>query len=117
MLQVIERASVGDSRNQRAELQRRHGNAFTKRTHLADAAQTGVKLMRGKNSSVLAFNAVTGKLAQSKPVRVIADFLETEPASNGLKISVVGMRQRLRKAHVRASTESDGLFTGDDFFT
>src|SRR5690348_14663854 len=31
MLEVIKRASVGDGGNQRAELQRSHGNAFTKR--------------------------------------------------------------------------------------
>src|SRR5438270_1969613 len=60
MLEVIERASVGDGGNQRAELQRSHGNAFTKRAHFADAAKAGIELMRGKNSSMLALNAITG---------------------------------------------------------
>src|SRR5581483_11981737 len=39
MLQVIESSAVGDRRNHRTELQRGHGDAFTERAHLANAAQ------------------------------------------------------------------------------
>ncbi len=66
---------------------------------------------------MLAFDAVTGKLAESELVRVKADLGKAETASDGLKISVVGMRQRLRKSHVCASAERDGFFTGNNFFT
>src|SRR6516164_6476372 len=34
MLQIVERAAVGDRRNHRAELQWGHGDAFTERAHL-----------------------------------------------------------------------------------
>src|SRR5438445_11355918 len=103
MLEVIERAAVGDGRDQRAELQRSHGIAFTKRAHCAYATETGVELMRGESAQVLAFNAVTGKLAQTELVGVIADLGEAEAASDGLKVSVVGVRQRFSKRHVRAA--------------
>src|ERR1051326_1404040 len=117
MLEVIERATVGDGRDERAELQRSHGNAFTKRAHLAYATKTGVELMRGEGAEVLAFNAVTGQLAQSKLVRVIADFLEAEAAPDGLKVSVVGVRQRFSKRHVRAAAKRDLFLPGNNFFT
>src|ERR1700704_1210060 len=111
MLEVIERASVGDGGNQGAELQRRHGNAFTKRAHLAYAAESGVKLMRGEGAKVLAIDTVTGKLAQAKLMGVIADLGKAETASNGFKVSVVGVGKRLGESHVRASAKRDGFFT------
>src|SRR6185369_916934 len=85
MLEVIERPAVGDGGNQRAELQRSHGNAFTKRTHLADAAKTGVELTRGERAKVLTFNAVTGKLSQSELMGIKADLGKAETASDSLK--------------------------------
>src|ERR1051325_2737496 len=117
MLEVVKRSSVGDGGNQRAELQRRHGNAFTKRAHLAYAAKVGREFMIGEGAEMLAFNPVAGKLTESKLVRVIADLLETETTSNGFKISVVGMRESLRKTHVRASAQRNGFLTGNNFFT
>ena len=117
VLEVIKRASVGDGGNQRAELQRRHGNAFTKRAHLAYAAETGVELMIGEGAEMLAFNAVTGKLTESKLVRVIADLGKAEAASDGLKISVVGMRQRLGKASCARVRRARWILPGNNFFT
>ena len=61
---------------------------------------------------MLAFNAVTGKFTESKLVRVIADLLETEAAADSLKVSVVGVRERLCKGHMRASTQRDGFLRG-----
>src|SRR5207245_3631804 len=76
----------------------------------------GVELMRGEGAEVLALNAVTGKLAQTELVGVIADLGEAKAASDGLKVSVVGVRQRFSKRHVRAAAERDFLFAGNDFF-
>src|SRR4051794_22673518 len=73
--------------------------------------------MRGEGPEVLAFNTVTGKLTESELVRVRADFGKAETASNGLKISVVGMRERLGERHVRTSAQRDGFLAGDNFFT
>src|SRR5690349_19354897 len=117
MLQVIKRASVGDGRDERAELQGRHGNAFTKRAHLAHAAETGVEFMIGEGAKVLAFNAVTGKLAQTELVGVIADLGEAETAADSLKVSVVGVRERFSERHVRAAAERDLFLRGNNFFT
>src|SRR6266404_5852193 len=100
MLQVVKRAAIGDGRYQRAQLQRRHGDAFTKRAHLAHAAQAGWQLARGKYSKVLAFNVVTGQFAQAELVGVRADFGKAQAASHGLKISIVGVRQRLGQGHL-----------------
>src|SRR5262249_2211810 len=45
VLQVEERAPVGDGGDQRAELQRRHGDAFAEAAHLAYTAELGGKFM------------------------------------------------------------------------
>src|SRR5438270_11152764 len=73
--------------------------------------------MIGERAKMLALDAVTGKLAEPELVRIKTDFGKAETASDGLKISVVGVRQRLRKSHVCASAERDGFLTGNNFFT
>src|SRR5258707_8636376 len=72
--------------------------------------------MGGEGAEMLAIDTVTGKLAQAELMGVIADLSEAESASNGFKVGVIGMRQRLRKTHVRASAQRDRFFAGDDFF-
>src|SRR5689334_12733397 len=116
MLEVVERASIGHGGDQRAELQGRHGNAFAERAHLAYAAELGGKLRGGEDAEVLAFNVVSGKLTEPELVGIIADLGKAKTATHGLKVSVVGVRERFRESHVRTAAEADGLFTGNDFF-
>src|ERR1700739_3233973 len=66
---------------------------------------------------MFALNSITGKLAQSELVSVIAYLGKAEASPDGFKISVVGVRQSLGQAHVCASTQRDGFFTGNYFFT
>ena len=71
MLEVIERAAVGHGGDQGAELQRRHGDAFTEGAHLAHAAEFGRKFLIGEDAEVLALNVVASELAQSELVGVV----------------------------------------------
>ena len=54
MLQVVKRAAVGDGGNHGAQLQRRHGNAFSEGAHLADAAELGRNLLLRVGAEVFA---------------------------------------------------------------
>src|ERR1041385_33118 len=85
VLEVIERAAVGDGGDQRAELQRRHGDAFTKGAHLAYAAEPGCELVIGEGAQVFTGDVEAGKLAQSELVGVMADLGETKTAADRLK--------------------------------
>ena len=100
ILQVILRAAVRQSGNQRSELQRREADAFAETGHARNAA---VRRRRGGHETGLLFgNIVTGALAQADQSRVLMDARETEARADLFKINVVGMRHRFGEVHVTA---------------
>src|SRR5262249_51130119 len=117
VLEVEARAAVGDGRDQRAELQGRHGDALAEGAHLAYAAELGGELLFGEGAEVLAGNVVSGKLAQAELVRVLADLFKAEATADGLKVGVVGAGQGFSEVHLRAAAETDLFFAGNDLFT
>ena len=103
MLQVVESAAIGDRGNHGTQLQRRHGNTFSERAHLAYAAKLRRNFVLRISSEVLAFNVVSGQFAQAELVGVEADFFESELASQSFKVGVVGMGQSGRQVHPAAA--------------
>src|SRR6185369_12797208 len=77
VLQVIQATVVGDSCHHGAKLQGSERDAFTKRAHLADATELFTELFRRKRAEVLAFYVVAREFAESKLLRVVADFFKS----------------------------------------
>ena len=102
MLEIVERAAVRNRRDQRAELQRGHRNAFAEGAHLADAAELRRNLLFGIGAELLARNVIAGVFAESELVRVVADFFKSKLAAERFEVGVVGVRQRLGKIQARA---------------
>ena len=117
MLHVVKRPAVGDRRNHRSQLQRRHGYALSKRAHLPHAAQFRRDFLLGINAEVLAVDVVTRQLAQSKLVRVIADLVKPEFASQRLEIRIVRARQSVGEIHAAATAKRDRRVFVDEAFT
>ena len=113
MLQVVKRSAVRNRGDHRSQLQGGHRDAFAKGAHLAHAAELGGNLLVGVYAQVLALNVVAGQLAQSKLVRVVADFFKAQLAADRFKIGVVGMRQRLSQIHFRPAAQLDFRIFGD----
>ena len=116
MLQVEERAAVGDRRNQGAQLQRSHRNTFAERAHLANAAQSGRDFLFRISAELFAVNLVAGQFTESELVSIVADLVKTELASNRFEIRIIRMRQCRRKIHAAAASETDFRFFIDDTF-
>ena len=95
VLQVVERAAVGDGRDQRAELQRRHGDALAEGAHAAHAALLRRQFLVRIDTKLLAGDVVAGQLAQPKLVGIVADALKAERAAQRFKVEIVGVSQRL----------------------
>ncbi len=110
MLQVVERATIGNRRNHGAQLQRGHGDAFAEGAHLADAAEFLRNHFVGITAQLLARDVVPGEFAEPVFVSVVGDLLKTELASERFEVSVVGVRQRGGQIHAAAATESDRRF-------
>src|SRR5258708_24436283 len=84
MLQEIQRAAVGDGRDQRAELERRHGNAFAIGTQAADAALARGRLMSWKYTGMFTRDIQARKFAQPELPGVFAHFGKTQTPSHFL---------------------------------
>src|SRR5437763_16267917 len=111
MLQVIKRAAVGDGGNQRAELQWGHRDALAERAHFPYATQLSRNNFFRINSQVFTRDVITGQLAQSELMRVVADLLEAQAPTDSFEVGVVGMRQRHCQIHLAAAAEGNwGLF-------
>ena len=95
------------------ELQRRHGNAFTERAHLAYPAQLGRNLLFRIGAQLFVRDVVTRHFAQSILVGVVADLLKSQLAAQGFEICIVGMGQRSRQIHAGAAAEANFGVLGD----
>src|SRR5262249_22066422 len=73
VLKKKELTAVSNGGDQRAELQRRHGDAFTEAAHLTYAAELGCEFLIRKGAKLLALNVVSGKLTETELVRVFTD--------------------------------------------
>ena len=117
MLQVIERSPICNRRNHCAQLQRRHGDAFAVRTHLADAAHSrgnhGIRVI----ASLFASDAVTCQFAEAILVRVIGNFFKAQLASQSLEIHVIGVCQSRSQVHAAATPQGDRSILGNQSLT
>ena len=116
MLQVIERAAVGDSRDQRAELERSHRDAFAERAHFADAAEFRRDLFFGISPDVFGGDVIAGQFAESVLMRVVADLVEAEFASDGFEVRIVRVRESCGEIHAAATAERDFRVLVDQAF-
>ena len=114
MLQVVERAAVGDRRNQSAKLKRGHRDALAEGAHLADAAQLRRKFFAGESPQMLTRNVPSGQLAQSELVRVVAYLFKSQTPAYGLEIGVVRVRQSFGQVDFPAAAKRDGSLLLDD---
>src|SRR6185437_16850759 len=116
MLQIVKRAAVGDRGYHGAQLQRRHGNAFSEGAHFAYATQPGRNLVLRISAEVFALNVVSGQFTQSELVGVKADFFKSQFASQGLKVGVIGVGQGRGEVHAAAAAQGDlGVFRDQVF--
>src|SRR6185312_16095831 len=107
MLQVIKRAAVGNGRDQGAQLQWGHGNAFAKRAHSAYSAVLGGNHMVGILAQLLSGDVVTRQLTQAELVGVIGHLLKSQLASYRFEISIVGVGQSLRQVEAGAAAQAN----------
>ena len=92
ILQVIERAAIGNARNQRAKLQRRHLNSLAKAGHAGHSAK-GRRLGR-KSSGMLFRNLVTGEFAETQQAAVMRNRVKTHAAAKLFEERVIRVSQR-----------------------
>ena len=116
MLQIIQRASIGDGGNQRSQLQRSHRNTLAEGTHASDSTLGLRQNMRGIDAELLARNVIAGQFSQAKHVGVVLDARKSEPATDSLKIKIVRVRQRIRQCHVIMTAQIDRSIGGDEAF-
>ena len=110
MLQVIECAAVGDGRDQRAQLQRGHRDAFAEGTHLAYAAELrGNFFLRDRRRGARR-ECCSRRAHPAELVRVVADFFKSQLASEGLEVGIIGVRQRRRQVHAAAAARDLRVF-------
>src|SRR3954469_24813873 len=105
MLQVIQAAIIGDSRDHSSKLQRRKRNALAERAHLAYSTQFLVEFNCWECAKVFTVNVVSSELTETKLLRVVADFFKSQAATNLFKVRIVGMRQCLCEIHSRAAAQ------------
>src|SRR5438477_8791272 len=114
MLQVIKGAAVSHGSDHSSKLKRSHRDAVAKRAHTAYTTQFRVELLVGINPKVLAFDVVSGQLAQPELSRIAVHSLKAELASQRFEVKVVRLGQRLRQRHVGVWTNLDRRVTADD---
>src|SRR6185369_1179997 len=100
----------------RAELQRRHRDAFAVAAHLAYAAILCTRSDSRELAQMLADDVVAGHLTHAVLVRVLANLRETEAASDALEIRIVGMRDRVSEIDFAVTAELYFRVLLDDAF-
>ena len=117
MLQVVQCAAIGHGNHHGPKLQRGHRDALAIGAQLSYAAISHSRGNCRKLSQVLAFDVIAGQFAHAKHVSVAADADEAKFASQGLKISVIRVRQSIGQVHVRAASELElHVFSDQAFF-
>ena len=116
MLQVVERTAVGNGRDQRAKLQRGHGDALAEGAHAAHTALRGGQFGVGIDSKLFAGDVVAGQLAQAELVGVVLHALEAHLAAQRLKVGIDGVRQRRGQGEGVVAAQVDRRIARDQTF-
>src|ERR1035441_6096392 len=91
ILQIIERAAVSDTGNQRAELQRRHFDSLAEARHSRHAA---IHRRLGRKRTRMFFrNLVTGEFAQTEQSAVMRNRFKSHASAKLFEKEIVRMRQ------------------------
>src|SRR3974377_1698655 len=102
MLQIVERSAVRDRSNNRAELQRRHGNSLPEAAHAPHATFGLRNRLARVNAQLFAFDVVTCQFTQAELVGIVANALKTKLPAEFLKVEVVALGQRIGHVHSEA---------------
>ena len=116
ILQIVERAAVGERGRERDELERRDLNAFAEAGHASDAT-----LGRGRHrerTRVLFRQVVAGKFAEAEEAGVLRNCVETHANAELLEEIIVGVSERFGEVHVArvAIVDAEHGVARDDIF-
>ena len=112
VLQVVERAAIGDGGKQGGQLQGCNGNALAKAGHHADAAVLG--RLRRQNAGLLAGDLEASLFAQAQHLCVARDALEAKPRAQDVEVLVVGFGDGVGEVEGDVPGDENGGIAVDD---
>ena len=118
ILQVVERAAIGERRRERNELERSDLDAFAETGHASDA--TLGRRRHRERAGMLFRQVVAGEFAEAQQAGVFGNRVETHANAELLEKVVVGVRERFGEVHVLAGAAilnaEHGVARDDVFF-
>ena len=104
ILQVVERAAVGDGGKQRCQFERRQRDAGTEAGHHAHAFR---RRRFGQHAGLLGIQIERRLLAQTEQLGVVRNPLESQLSAQRRKVGIVRVGQRLRQVQTQPPRQED----------